>query len=258
MLMIVAALEEELETAKSLFPESERIPGEKLKFWKAVRDGKTIGFLRTGVGPRRSAERLKEALKVARPSHILVIGYAGALNPVLKLGSLIAVEKATAFSLDANLPAWEHVRIEGEFKLANCESLVQSAICAGFSACSGDTLTSSYVLGNPEHKRLLYEKFHAAIVDMETASLAQVAQSEAIPLSCIRVISDEAADTFLAPFSYDPSAGIPARAMQLWGAGMLVTYREWKEHSSLAKERLSGFLSHYLIQDSRSEIRDWD
>jgi nucleoside phosphorylase len=256
MLMIAAALEEELETAKSLFPESERIQGEKLKLWRAVRDGRTIDFLKTGVGPRRSAERLKEALKVTRPSHILVIGYAGALNPALKLGSLVAVEKAKAFSLDANPPAWEHVRIEGEFKLANCESLLQSAISAGFSACSGDTLTSSYVLGKPEHKRLLYERFRAAMVDMETASLARVAQSEAISLSCIRVISDEAADTFLIPFSYDPSAGIPARAMQLLGTGMMETYREWKEHSSVAKERLSRFLSRYLAQDTGLEIRE--
>ena len=90
MLMIAAALEEELETAKSLFPESERIQGERLKLWRAVRDGRTIGFLKTGVGPRRSAERLKQALKVTRPAHILVIGYAGALNPALKLGSLVA------------------------------------------------------------------------------------------------------------------------------------------------------------------------
>jgi nucleoside phosphorylase len=256
MLMIAAALEEELETAKSLFPESERIQGEKLKFWQAVRDGRTICFLKTGVGPRRSAERLEEALQIARPAHILVIGYAGALNPALRLGSLVIVEKAKAFSLDSDLSPWEHVRVEGEFKLANGESLLQSAISAGLSASSGDTLTSSYVVGKPEHKRLLYERFRAATVDMETASLARVAQAEAIPLSCIRVISDDASDTFLAPFSYDPSAGIPARALQLLGAGMLETYREWKEHSAVAKERLSRFLSRYLVQDTGSETRD--
>ncbi len=255
MLLIAAALEEELDTARALCRDLERIPAEKIKLWKAVRNEKPIGFLKTGVGPKRSAASLAEALRILRPSHILVVGYAGALNPALKLGSLVAVRKAKAFSLEDDPPSWEHVRLDGEFELAQDESLMQSAVSAGISAHRGDSLTSSYVLGNPVHKRLLYEKFRAAIVDMETAALARVAKSEAIPLSCIRAVSDEAEDTFLAPFSYDPSSGIPARAKQLIGTGMVETYREWKIHSSTAKERLSRFLSHYLQKtpDSRFE-----
>ena len=118
---------------------------------------------------------------------------------------------------------------------------MESALSSGLRACAGATMTSSYVLGNPAHKRLLYEKFHASIVDMETAGLARVAQSAKIPLSCIRVVSDEAGDTFLAPFSYDPSAGIPARAMKLIGTGLVETYREWKTHSSAAKRESRPF-----------------
>ncbi len=91
---------------------------------------------------------------------------------------------------------------------------------------------------------------------METAALARVAVSEKIPLCCIRVVSDEAEDTFLAPFSFNPSAGIPARAMQLMSAGMAETYSEWKTHAAVAKESLARFLSRYLIRDSRSEIRN--
>jgi nucleoside phosphorylase len=144
--------------------------------------------------------------------------------------------------------------VESEFELVGVESLIQSAVSAGLNACTGDTLTSSYVLGNPDHKRLLHEKFHAAVVDMETAALARVAQSEAIPLSCIRAVSDEAEDTFLVPFSYDPSAGIPARARQLIRTGMVETYREWKIHSSTAGESLSRFLSRHLTRDSRLEL----
>jgi nucleoside phosphorylase len=246
MLMIAAALEEELETAKSLCTDCRMILAEKAKLWQAVRKGRSFCFLRAGVGPKRSAERLEEALKLIRPAGILVIGYAGALDPELKLGSLVAVRKAVAFSLDDNSPDWGRVRVDGEFELENCQCLADSAKSAGLIARTGDTLTSSHVLGDPEHKRLLYEKFHASIVDMETAALARVAGSEAIPLSCIRAVSDEAQDTFLAPFSFDPSTGIPARAMKLIGTGMVETYREWKTHSSAAKESLSRFLSRYL------------
>ena len=39
---------------------------------------------------------------------------------------------------------------------------------------------------------------------METAALAQVAAARDIPMDCVRAVSDEAGDDFLAPFSYDP------------------------------------------------------
>jgi nucleoside phosphorylase len=246
MLLIVAALEEELKTGLALCGDPRKIDCKGTKLWQAVRGDKTIRFLRTGVGPRRAATSLEETLRMIVPSHILVIGYAGALDPGLKLGNLVAVGTAMAFSLDENRPDWEHVRLDGTFELTNSEELVRTAKHVGLTACVGITLSSSYVLGAPAHKRLLYERFQASIVDMETAALAGVAASRTIPLSCIRVVSDEARDTFLEPFSYDPSTHIPARAQKLFNNGMLKTYREWKEHASVARECLSRFLFHYL------------
>ncbi len=246
MLLIAAALEEELNTAKALYPDAARVPADSVKLWRAVRRNEPVYFLRAGVGPRRSAESLERALGLIQPSHILVIGYAGALDPELKLGSLIAVRKASAFSLEDTSPSWEHVRIDGEFVLHNCESLLQSAGLAGVTACAGDILTSSHVLGEPEHKNLLFERFHASVVDMETAALARVAHAQAIPIACMRAISDEARDSFLAPFSYDPSAGIPERARKLLRTGMVETLREWKANTATAKESLSRFLLHHL------------
>ena len=196
MLMIAAALEEELETAKSLCADITRIVSEKTKLWRAVRNNTPITFVRTGVGPTRSAPRLREALRIAKPAQILVIGFAGALDPGLKLGSVVAVEKAIA--LNENPAGWDQVRAEGEFELADCPGFHQAAAAAGLSAQTGIALTSFHVLGHPAHKRLLHERFRAAIVDMETAALAQVAQSEKVRLSCIRVVSDEAEDAFLA------------------------------------------------------------
>jgi adenosylhomocysteine nucleosidase len=246
MLMIAAAMEEELETAKSLCTELGKVRGEKAKLWKAIKNGKTILFLRTGVGPERSAKRLKEALSAAKPSHILVIGYAGALDPRLRLGDLIAVERAVAFSLDDELPEWENARVDGEFYLTDSQSLLETALSSGIKAYSGNTLTSAYVLGDPVHKRILFERFHASIVDMETAALARIARSESVPLSCIRVVSDEAEDAFLAPFSYNPSLGMHARAKKFFEAGMTELYRKWKINASIASGTLSCFLSHYL------------
>jgi adenosylhomocysteine nucleosidase len=243
MLMIAAALDEELKLGMELCSGRKKFPRRSVSLWQAGRNGKLFYFLKTGVGPRRSAANLKEALKVVRPSHILMIGYAGALDPHLKLGELVSVKKALEFSLDKDNPSWDQILPAGTFELVDWEALVETAKSAGLNMHAGDTLTSRYVLGDPAHKRLLYEKFHAAIVDMETASLARVAASQSVPFSCVRSISDEAEDTFLAPFSFDPSVRAPARAKKLISTGMVHMYREWKKRTSIAGESLSRFLS---------------
>ena len=82
---------------------------------------------------------------------------------------------------------------------------------------------------------------------METAALAGVSETARIPLRCIRVVSDEAEDSFLEPFSYDPSAGMTKRTGLLIRKGNPVkTYRRWKRNASVARDRLSRFLYEYL------------
>jgi adenosylhomocysteine nucleosidase len=246
MLLFAAALEDELNAGMSLCENPKKIHCSGIDLRQAVLKGQEIFFLRTGVGPERSAARLAEALKSIAPSQILVVGYAGAIHPDLKLGDLVAVRKALAFSLDKNHPDWENAQLDGAFDLVHFEAFSEQAKSAGLRIHIGDTLTSAYVLGNPAHKCLLYERFHASIVDMETAALASTALSKGIPLGCLRAISDEASDTFLAPFSHDPAINISGRAKKLFDTGLTQTYRQWKEHTAIAKESLKRFLFRYL------------
>ncbi len=247
MLLIAAALEEELKIALSLCRNSKKIHGHCTGFWQAALGEKKISFLKTGVGPRRSAESLEMILNVINPSKVLVIGYAGALDPGLKLGDLVHVRRALACSLDEKRKVLEHIELDGTFELMNCESLIMAAKTAGLRVHAGDTLTSAYVIGDPAHKNLLHNKFQASIVDMETAALARVAQSSAIPLGCLRAVSDEFHDTFLTPFSYDPTTNAPGRAMKLIGKGAWIrTYRVWREHASVARGSLRRLLSYYM------------
>lgn len=247
MLLIAAALQEELNVALALFRGPKQLRHRGVEFWQSARGGPTVRFLRTGVGPKRAAASLERALGVLDVSRILVVGYAGALDPRLKLGTLVLVEKALACSLDTSDPAVESMKLDRAFVLAPDDSLAAAAVRTRLAVHSGDTLTSAHVWGNPEHKRILREKFGASVVDMETAALAGVAQNNGIPLSCARVISDEAEDSFLEPFAYDPSSGISERAGKMFRKGNPVkTYREWKRNASAARMILNELLQGYL------------
>ncbi len=248
MLLIAAALQEELNVALSLRRDSQKIRRKGIEFWQAVDRDRTIHFIKTGVGPRRSAERLANAIEILGVSKILVIGYAGALDPELTLGTLVVVEKALSCSIDTANPAVKNMKLDGTFLLAPSVSLVRVAESLNIPVRCGDTVTSSHVWGNPEHKGILLRKFRACIVDMETAALAGVSVNANIPLRCIRVVSDEAGDSFLEPFSYDPSAGVPKRAGRLIGKGNpLQAFRKWKHNTLKARDCLGRFLSGYFI-----------
>jgi len=247
MLLIAAALQEELNVALALCEDQKKIRRGGVDFRQAVRNGRTICFLKTGVGPKRSAACLQRALAILDVSDILVLGYAGALDPHLKLGTLVVVDRALLCSVDKTDPAVECMKLDGEFVLAPGDSLVRVSESLQIPVCSGDTMTSSHVWGNPEHKKVLLRKFRARIVDMETAALAGVSESMGIPLRCIRVVSDEAGDSFLEPFSYDPSTCMSKRAGRFIRSGNPVkAFRRWKRNTSAARDSLSRFLAGYL------------
>lgn len=247
MLLIAAALQEELKVALARCRGLQKKNCHGVEFWLATGKGQTICFLKTGVGPRKSAERMERALAIMDISEILALGYGGALDAQLKIGTLVVIRQAFACSIDRDNPAVEHIRLDRSFELAPSDTLVQAAESMLLPVCSGDALTSRHVWGNPEHKRFLREKFGASVVDMETASLAGVSEAHNIPFRCIRVVSDEADDAFLEPFSYDPAVGIPKRAGQLIGKGNMVrAFREWKHNASRARNSLSRFLAGYL------------
>jgi len=248
MLLICAAMEEELRMAMDLFGNAEKAHAQNIKLWRASSENETICFLKNGVGPNRAAERLDNALSLIKPSRILVIGYAGGIDPELKIGSLVAIRKASLFRMDPDRPGWEQVKLDGDFELTDYESLAKSAESVGLSAKIGDALTSSYVLGDPAHKRILREKFQASIVDMETAALARMAARHATSISCIRVISDVAEDNFLAPFSYDPAVGVPSRVKTFFSNGMGETYKKWKDSSAIAGDSMRRFIRNYLMR----------
>jgi len=248
MLLIVAAMEDELKAAMDLCQEVKRMHGPGISLWQGTIDKRLFYFQKVGVGPEKSAENLERALGQITPDLILAVGYAGALDPQLQLGSLVAVTKASAFSLDKNHPDWDDVQLDGTFQLTQAELMVSVAKSMGLNAVAGSALSSRHIMGKPEHKSLLYDRFQASAVDMETAFLARLAASRSISMSCIRTISDVAQDAFLEPFAFDPAAKLTERAKKFFNTGMAQMYREWKNHAAIAKLSLKRFLENYLKQ----------
>jgi nucleoside phosphorylase len=256
MILIAAALAEELEIALNLCQNRSllKLPG--VRAWRATRSGRNVTLVKTGVGPKRSEASLNLLLKEIRPARILIFGYCGALDPALKVGMIVASQEASLLDDDSSASSsLENLTLAGTWVLAESSALYENGILAGLPFHRGTALTSRHLLGNPKDKLTLYRRFQAATVDMETAGIARAAAPFSIPTACVRAVSDEASDEFLAPFSYTPNATLAARAVRILSAGKWIhRYSQWRERATIARGSLRRFLLWYL--DSYTPRKD--
>ncbi|MDR0843439.1 MAG: hypothetical protein LBP68_08485 [Acidobacteriota bacterium] len=248
MLMIVAALEEELRTAMDCCRDVQRcvlVPD--IPLWRArTGAGDPVVFLRVGVGPKKSSARLREALEWEPPERVLIAGYAGALVPKLRVGDLVAVTRATPFWLNEESPDWNHIETDRTFDLIAANSLTDAAAAANLPVFEGGIVSSKHILGNPTHKELLFRRFQAVVVDMETAFMVREATLRGIPTDALRVVSDTAEDDFLEAFEHDPTLKLTDRARKLFRRNPTRAWREWKTNAATARDTLRRFWQAYL------------
>ena len=118
----------------------------------------TIGIASTRFRPVQ--ERL---LTEPRPTHIILAGLGGGLDPTLRVGDVV---------IDSNI----------------------SNLRVPLLARVGAIHSTSGPICSATDKAALHQQFHAAVVDMEQATVRPVAQSLNIPFIGIRAVSDTAND----------------------------------------------------------------
>ncbi len=116
-----------------------------------------------GIG-KVAAERAANALiEKYSPGVLVSAGVAGALTDALKVGDVVHARGVV------DVGAGERFAADGE---------------------AGTIATVSSVSG-PDEKRLLAQRWHADVVDMEASAIAQVARENGIEFAALKAISDE-------------------------------------------------------------------
>jgi adenosylhomocysteine nucleosidase len=128
----------------------------------------------TGIGCAAVAKTLPHVLAREKPSWLLSAGFAGALDPSLRVGDLVAEESHSARGLLARVPA----------------GIRRAAIT-----------TEDVPAATPEGKRAVRERTGAAAVDMESRAIAAACAAAQVPLLILRVISDDAETTLPLDFA---------------------------------------------------------
>jgi adenosylhomocysteine nucleosidase len=179
----------------------------------------------TGIGKANAEKAAREYLKDHSPGLLLTCGFAGGLDPLLKIGDVVFESADGKGGKDDVAHA----------KLTAAGAKPAKIFCADKIACT---------VGE---KKELREKTGAEVAEMESGAIQAVCRERGIPCVTVRVISDTANEDlpldfneFLTPDKkLDMSKLMMSVAMKPWKMGALM---ELQKKTKLAAERLSEVL----------------
>ena len=231
-LAIIAALEREV---RSLIKDWRIVKreheGRRFKFFE--RDSTVV--ICGGIGSEAARRAAEATFNFYHPALILSVGFAGALDPTLKVGNIFQPR----FVIDVK----EGSRVETR-------------------AGTGMLLTISGIAG-AEQKAKYLKDYGAAAIDMEAAAVARTAQLHSIPFMAVKAISDEynfdlpPMDGFVTPdgqFRTAAFAAFIAIRPWLWAGTMRLA-----RNSEKASRALCSWLEQYpcdaeKLQNSAPEL----
>jgi adenosylhomocysteine nucleosidase len=147
----------------------EAAPFRKIAQAKVASAQADISILLTGIGRQNAEKSLREFLATHSPKLVLTCGFAGGLNPELKIGEVI-------FELAA--PA------------ANDQKVVANLAAAG--AKPAKFFCANRIAITVAEKKKLRAETGADAVEMESAAIHAICHERGIPCATVRVISDTA------------------------------------------------------------------
>jgi adenosylhomocysteine nucleosidase len=135
--------------------------------FRKMATGKTgVDILIVGIGQENAEKSVRKFLQTNSPDRVFTCGFAGGLNPELKLGDVV-------------------------FEIQNLKFEIQNQLVAA-SAKLVKFFCADRIATTVAEKKLLREQTGADAVEMESAAIQNVCAEKKIPCVTLRVISDTA------------------------------------------------------------------
>jgi len=198
---------------------------EEARPFQQIVSGGNIRVLVTGMGKRNAEASLRKSIDAARPARVLSCGFAGGLDPALKLGTIL-------------------------FAVENIGELENALRAAG--AQPGKFHCSDRVAATAAEKHALRERTGADAVEMESAVMGAVSREAGIPFATVRVILDTAGEDLPLDFNKLMTRRDTLSYPKLAGAlvaspGKIGALMRFQKKTQAAAEALAGVLEKTLL-----------
>jgi adenosylhomocysteine nucleosidase len=157
-------------------------------FRKIAADKPGVAIIVTGVGRKNAEKSLREFLATHSPELVLTCGFAGGLNPDLKLGEVV-------FELTDRRGEFHEPQTGRESGARSARPSESSSLREKLSAAGAKPakfFCADRIATTGAEKKKLRAETGADAVEMESAVIHAVCRERGIPCATVRVISDAA------------------------------------------------------------------
>jgi len=188
-ILVLSALPQEYSPLKKLIPSWRMLGRRPFKKFAFNLPGKEILLIECGMGPGSAREALGAELAASAPDLLIFSGFAGGLHPGLPVGAVCSISSTRELSSEnpaipqsLNSPVAYRFRFPDEL----CRFLIENHIGQVLSL-TAQTAENKQALSN-------FASGQHAVLDMETATVAEIAFNYKLPFICFRAISDAIGD----------------------------------------------------------------
>ncbi len=206
-------------------------------FRKLMAGRSDVSILITGIGRANSERTVREFMRTNTPSRVFTCGFAGGLDPKLKVGDVV-------FAMPLTPSDGERVsgRTTGEGLAAQLRA---AGACPATFTCVDRIATTAF------EKQMLRANTQADAVEMESEAIHAVCQERGIPCATVRVISDTAHEDLPLDFNQlsnpDQSLNFGKLALAIAKSpGKIPALLRLQKITSLAAQRLAATLSQII------------
>jgi adenosylhomocysteine nucleosidase len=218
----------------------EAAPFRKIAAGKTATAQAGISILLTGIGRQNAEKSLREFLATHSPTLVLTCGFAGGLNPELKLGEIV-------FEIFPSSSRRESAQTEIGNQLEPIYiGCYDKLIATG--AKSANFFYADRIATTIAEKKKLRAETGADAVEMESAAIHAVCREHGIPCATVRVISDTANEDLPLDFNAlsKPDKSLDYGKLFLSIAkspGKIGALMELQKKTMFAAEQLAGILA---------------
>ncbi len=217
---------------------------EEAAAFRKIAAGKSgISILLTGIGRLNAEKSVREFLTRNSPKLVLTCGFAGGLNPDLKLGDVV-------FEIPNRRDELQESPSGFEVRDSQSSSLREGLIAAG--AKPAKFLCADRIATTVAEKKKFRDETSADAVEMESEAIHAICRERGIPCATVRVISDTANDDLPLDFNalakpdmsldYGKLAWAVAKSPGKMGALLRL-----QKQTQLAAEKLAEVLARLVL-----------
>jgi adenosylhomocysteine nucleosidase len=202
-----------------------------------------ISILLTGIGRQNAEKSLREFLAAHSPKLVLTCGFAGGLNPDLKLGDVV-------FEISSSSSRRESAQIKTGEKLETPYVVSYDKLIAS-GAKPAKIFCADRIATTVAEKKKLRAETGADAVEMESAAIHAICRERGILCATVRVISDTAGEDLPLDFNAlsKPDKNLDYGKLFLAIAkspGKIGALMQLQKKTKFAAENLAGVLANLI------------